>query len=66
MVRLTQDYRESLFQDLQNPQKASAYLQAAMEDGDSAVVFLALRHIAAATFGGMSDAELLVLAQGES
>jgi probable addiction module antidote protein len=46
MSRLTKNYRESLFQALQDPQEAAAYLTAALEEGDSAVFLLALRDVA--------------------
>src|SRR5712691_3116672 len=52
MSKLTKDYRESLLEDLQDPQEAAAYLTAALEEGDSAVFLLALRNVADAK--GMS------------
>ena len=52
MHNQTKDYRESLFQDLQDPSEAAAYLTAALEEGDSTVFLLALRDVADAR--GMS------------
>src|SRR5262252_6363946 len=52
MSKLSKDYRETLLEDLQDPQEAAAYLTAALEEGDSAVFLLALRNVADAK--GMS------------
>jgi len=46
MSKLSKDYRETLLEDLQDPQEAAAYLTAALEEGDSAVFLLALRNVA--------------------
>jgi DNA-binding phage protein len=46
MARLTKDYRESLLQDLCDPHEAAAYLNAALEEGDCAVFFMALQDVA--------------------
>jgi probable addiction module antidote protein len=52
MSKLTKDYRESLLEDLQDPEEAAAYLTAALDEGDPAVFLLALRNVAEAK--GMS------------
>jgi probable addiction module antidote protein len=52
MSKLSKDYRETLLEDLHDPQEAAAYLTAALEEGDSAVFLLALRNVADAR--GMS------------
>ena len=46
MSKLSKDYRETLLEDLQDPQEAAAYLTAALEEGDSAVFLPALRNVA--------------------
>lgn len=48
MSRLTKDYHEFLFELLQDPEEAAAYLTAALDEGDSATFALALRNVAAA------------------
>ncbi len=48
MPRLSKSYKEHLFERLQTPEEVAAYLNAAMEDGDVALVLLALRDIAEA------------------
>jgi len=45
-------YREDLMRALRSPTERAAYINAAMEDGDSKVILMALRHVAEAT-GGM-------------
>src|SRR5262245_49648141 len=52
MSKLSKDYRETLLEDLHDPQEAAAYLTVALEEGDSAVFLLALRNVADAR--GMS------------
>jgi len=46
-------YQDELIQALQDPQEAQAYLNAALEDGDSEVFLLALRDVAEARLGGV-------------
>lgn len=41
-------YEDALLEDLKNPAEAAAYLQAAIEEKDSAVFLLALRQVAQA------------------
>jgi probable addiction module antidote protein len=48
MTKLTKSYQESLLAALQNPAEAAAYLNAAMEEGDTALFLLALRNVAEA------------------
>lgn len=44
-------YEDSLIESLKNRKEAAAYLEAAIEDGDQAVLMLALRHVAKAHGG---------------
>lgn len=46
-------YQDELLEALQNPEEAQAYLNAALEDGDSEVFLLALRDVAEARLGGV-------------
>ena len=48
----TRDYKESLFEDLQDPEFAVAYLNAALEEGTYEVFLLHLRDVADA-WGGL-------------
>jgi probable addiction module antidote protein len=48
----TRDYKESLFEDLRDPEFAVAYLNAALEDGTHEVFLLHLRDVADA-WGGV-------------
>ena len=48
----TKDYNTSLYEDLQDPEFAVAYLNAALEDGSQDVFLLHLRDVAEA-WGGM-------------
>ena len=48
MSVVTKSYRDSLFESLQDPAEAAAYLDAALEDEDSRVFLLALRDVAEA------------------
>ena len=57
MPRLTKNYKEHLFERLQAPEEVAAYLNAAMEDGDVALVLLALRDVAEAWGVGKVAAE---------
>lgn len=41
----TRPYIDGLLEDLQDPEEAAAYLNAAIEDGDQQVFMLALRHV---------------------
>jgi probable addiction module antidote protein len=47
-------YEDSLIESLKNRKEAAAYLEAAIEDGDQAVLMLALRHVAQAQ-GGVAE-----------
>ena len=53
MVR-SRPYKEGLLERLKDPQEAAAYLDAALEDGDTEVFLLALRDVAEARLGGMT------------
>ena len=44
-------YHDWLIKTLKDPKEAAAYLEAAIEDGDQAVLMLALRHVAQAKGG---------------
>jgi DNA-binding phage protein len=46
-------YKEFLYERLENPEEAAAYLNAALEDEDPTVFLIALRDIAQAN-GGMN------------
>ena len=48
------DYESYLIERLKNPKEAAAYIEAAIEEGDQAVLMLALRHVALA-LGGVSE-----------
>ena len=48
MTKLTKSYQESLLAALQNPAEAAEYLNAALEEGDTALFLLALRNVAEA------------------
>ena len=47
-------YEDSLIESLKDRKEAAAYLEAAIEDGDQAVLMLALRHVAQAQ-GGVAE-----------
>lgn len=47
-------YEDWLIEDLKDRKRAAAYLEAAIEDGDQAVLMLALRHVAQAQ-GGVAE-----------
>ena len=47
------DYTTQLIADLKDPAEAAAYLEAAIQDGDSEALLVAMRHVAAA-HGGMA------------
>ena len=51
----SRSYQEGLHKRLQDPQEAAAYLDAALEEGDRDVFLLALRDVAQARLGGMSE-----------
>ncbi len=53
MVR-SRPYKEGLLERLKDPQEAAAYLDAALEDGETEVFLLALRDVAEARVGGMT------------
>ncbi len=48
MNQVTASYYEGLLESLQDPEEATAYLNAALEDGDQEVFLLALRDVAEA------------------
>jgi len=48
MSKLTKNYKEHLFERLQTPAEITGYLNAAIEEGDVAVLLLALRDVAEA------------------
>ena len=48
MMNASTLYEEGLLQDLQDPEEAAAYLNAALEDGSQEVFLLALRDVARA------------------
>ena len=47
-------YKEGLLERLKDPQEAAAYLDAALEEGDTEVFLLALRDVAEARLGGIA------------
>ncbi|MBI1731794.1 MAG: putative addiction module antidote protein [Gammaproteobacteria bacterium] len=47
----TASYTEWLIERLKDPEEAAAHIEAAIEDGDQAVIMLALRHVAQAQGG---------------
>lgn len=49
------DFKEILFETLQDPVEAAAYLQAAFDDEDERVFLLALRNVLEARGGSISD-----------
>lgn len=53
-MKPSKSYREDLIRSLRDPNEASRYLNAAMEDGSEGVFLLALRDVAEAQ-GGMSE-----------
>lgn len=58
IIQHTRDYQEEFINALKNKKEATAYLQMALdeyqEDGDMAVLLLALRHVAEAQ-GGITE-----------
>ena len=48
MSNNTASYHEGLLESLQDPEEATAYLNAALEDGDQEIFLLALRNVAEA------------------
>jgi probable addiction module antidote protein len=48
MAPVARDYKEHLFEGLQDPDEVEGYLTAALEEGDAAALLLALRDIAEA------------------
>lgn len=48
-------YKEGLLKRLQDPHEAAAYLDAALEEGDTEVFLLALRDVAEARLGGITE-----------
>ena len=45
MSKASRPYKQSLLEDLKDPQEAAAYLTAALEDGSPDVFLLALRDV---------------------
>jgi len=54
-IRKFKDYHESLIQDLQDPEEALAYLNAALIDEDPRIFLLALKHVLEAQGGSFSE-----------
>lgn len=52
-MKRVRDYQEDLINDLKDPIEASAYLNAALKEGDKEAFLLALRNVLAAQ-GGMT------------
>lgn len=52
-MRTSRKYQQSLISALREPEKAAAYLNAALEDGDRAAFLLAIRNVIEA-LGGMT------------
>ncbi len=52
-MRPSVSYKEGLLEDLKDPKEAAAYLDAALEEGDSDTFLLALRDVAEVK-GGMA------------
>ncbi len=48
-------YKDGLLKRLKDPEEAAAYLDAALEERDKDVFLLALRDVAEARLGGMSE-----------
>ena len=53
MLKNSKPYEESLLASLRDPAEASAYLEAALKDGDPKLFLLALKNVASAA-GGIS------------
>jgi probable addiction module antidote protein len=53
-MKKSKPYKDFLFERLQDPKEAAAYLNAALEDDDPGVFMIALRDIAKAN-GGISE-----------
>jgi len=51
MIKRAKPYDEYLIKSLKDPVEACAYLQAALEDGESKIFLLALRNVAVALGG---------------
>ena len=51
MGKRSVDYREDLMNALKNPKERAAYINAALEDGDTKVLLTALKNIAEANGG---------------
>ena len=51
MLKGAKSYEETLIESLKDPAEASAYLQAALEDGEPKVFLLALKNVALALGG---------------
>jgi len=55
MKRKFRDYQDKLLEDLQDPEEAQAYLNAAFRDEDPRVLLLALKNVHEAQGGEMAD-----------
>ena len=55
MMTRSKNYQDSLLESLADANEAAAYLNAALDDGDNEVFLLALRNVADARVGGMSN-----------
>lgn len=53
--RIFREFKEILFETLQDPEEAAAYLQAALDDEDERVFLLALRNVLEARGGSIAD-----------
>lgn len=51
MLKNAKSYEESLLDSLRDPSEASAYLEAALKDGNAKVFLLALKNVATAAGG---------------
>lgn len=57
MAELTKSYTENLFERLRDPAYAAEYINAALEEGDEAVLMTAIKDVVDATVGVMGLAE---------
>lgn len=55
MMTKSKNYQDALLESLTDANEAAAYLNAALDDGDNEVFLLALRNVADARVGGMSN-----------
>lgn len=57
MAKLTKSYTENLYKRLQDPVYAAEYINAALEEGEEAVLMTAIKDVVDATVGVMGLAE---------